>query len=262
MKTLGLVVHPTKPEAARAAGQLRSAASGRGLTVVDASVDSCDVVVALGGDGTILRGASIASARGVPLLGVNLGRFGYLASIGESRIDDALDVLGTDQYSTDERMMIEASVTGLESRAGPLVALNEFVVERADPSRVIGLRVLLGRQEVATYTADGFIVATPTGSTAYSLSAGGPIVEPSIDAFVLTPVSAHSPLWRSIVVSPEKTVAIEVLEGSAALSADGVAAGSLTPGGIVHIRRTPQPLRLVSLGEYDFFARIKTRFGV
>lgn len=154
----------------------------------------------------------------------------------------------------------------------PVVALNEFVVEKATPSRVIGIRVSVDAEAIATYTADGFIVATPTGSTAYSLSAGGPVLEPSLHAIVLTPVSAHSPLWRSIVVEPERKISLEIVDGTAAFSADGEPLATLAVKQTVRIRSRERPLRLVNLeapsGQSGrvlqtsprFFKKLRTRF--
>lgn len=263
MKAIGMVVHPGKPEARRAAELLRELAGRRGIDVSDAEEDrAADLILALGGDGTILRAAGLAAAREVPLLGVNLGRFGYLSSIEEARLDEALEEIAAGRYSIEERMMLNAVAYEGGSERARVRALNEVVVERATPSRVIDVKVSVGGDEVATYTADGFIVATPTGSTAYSLSAGGPIVEPCLRAMVLTPVSAHSPLWRSIVVGADREVAIEVLQGAPTLSADGQSVDELSPGAAVRIRPDERPLQLVDLGGYDFFRRIRARFRV
>lgn len=243
MTTVGLLVHPSKAEARQAADDLRRLAEGKGLKVVDAAEGGSDVVVALGGDGTILRAARLAHDAEVPLLGINVGRLGFLSTIDASRLESALEALATGTYAIEKRMMLEGSFGNNASAH----ALNEFVVEKATPSRVIGIRVSVDSDVIATYTADGFIVATPTGSTAYSLSAGGPVLEPSIDAIVLTPVSAHSPLWRSIVVEPERSVSLDIVDGTAAFSADGQPLATLETGQGAKVRRAERPLQLVNL---------------
>lgn len=240
------------------------------MKVVDASNGAFDVVIALGGDGTILRASRLADENDVALLGVNVGRLGFLSTVESGRLEYALDALSAGSYAVEERMLLEAT---LENEV-PAYALNEFVVEKATPSRAIGIRVLVDADVIATYTADGFIVATPTGSTAYSLSAGGPVLEPSIEAIVLTPVSAHSPLWRSIVVEPHRNVQLEIVDGVAAFSADGEPLATLQEGQTARIRRRERPLRLVNLEAPStdpgrvlstsprFFKKLKARFNL
>lgn len=270
MTKIGLVVHPTKSEARKAADELRRLAGDRGIAVGEKETDPCDVLVALGGDGTILRAARIARSEDIPLLGVNVGRLGFLSTADSSQLDAVLEAIASDNYAVEERVLLEATLgDGLVA-----LALNEFVVEKATPSRVIDVRVSVDSEVLATYTADGFIVATPTGSTAYSLSAGGPVVEPSIEALVLTPVSAHSPLWRSIVVRPERIVMLEIVEGTAAVSGDGELLGTLMKGDAVKVAKHEGALRLINLearpdgpghvlsSSPKFFRKIRSRFNL
>lgn len=260
MTALGLVVHPTKEKAKRAAEDLRALARSSGLTVADASGDEpFDLVVALGGDGTILRAASVAAARRVPLLGVNLGRLGFLSTVEASGLKIAVDAIARRAYSLEPRMMLEAAVYDGAVELARVVALNEVVLEKATPSRVVEFQVSVGEEEVARYTADGFIVATPTGSTAYSLSAGGPIVEPGLRAMVLTPVCSHSPLWRSIVIGTGRSVKLTQSGGPAALSADGNMLLDLPMGAHVVISAGERPLQLMHIDGVGFFVRLRTR---
>jgi NAD+ kinase len=259
LKRLGVVVHPSRQEVKDAKERLIAIAEERQLTVVDAEEEPCDVVIALGGDGTILRAAGVAWRAKVPLLAVNLGRFGYLSSVDQSQMEEAVDALMSGDLEIDQRMMVEASIPGVSSIP---VALNEFVVERAEPARVIEVRVSVGDEEIATYTVDGFIVATPTGSTAYSLSAGGPIVEPHMHALLLTPVSPHRPLWRPVVVGPGRIVSIELVSGKAILTADGQVVSSVEEGQEIRFRSTESPVGFVDVGGYDFFRRIRSRFHI
>jgi NAD+ kinase len=271
--TLGLIVHPTKPEAQSAAAKLRSLAEAKGIQIVDArESERAEMVLALGGDGTILRGAAIAHRRGIPLLGVNVGRLGFLSTVEASRLEEALDGVMNSSYGVQSRMMLETGDLDFPSDKTAKTALNEVSVEKATPARTIRVRVSIDREELVAYTADGFILATPTGSTAYSLSAGGPVLEPSLEAMILTPVSAHSPLWRSsVVIQATHTVMLEVLEGPAALSADGETLRSLQAGDRVAVRKHPDPLRLVTMEDGSahnaesaeggaFFRKLKTRF--
>lgn len=259
--TIGVVRHPTSAGAARAMIGLSRIAAAAGVAVVPAEAGTAfDAIVALGGDGTMLRAAQQAAQAQVPLLGVNLGRVGFLSSAEEGQLEQAVAALEAGDYSIEPRMMLD----GVASLAGePLLAclaLNEVVVEKATPSRVIDVGLAVGGEDVARYTADGFIVATPTGSTAYSLSAGGPIVEPELDAMVLTPVCAHSLRWRAIVVGPHRPVVVTLVEGGGALVADGQPVGLLPDGAEVTIQPHPEPLRLIRLKDEGFFSRFRSRF--
>jgi NAD+ kinase len=159
-------------------------------------------------------------------------------------------------------MMLTARATHGGGDLEPVTALNEVVIERGTLSRVVSINVSVGGDPVATYVADGFIVATPTGSTAYSLSAGGPVVEPEVQAMVLTSVSAHSPLWRSIVVGPDRTVTLETPADAVALSADGQAVGILSAGSKVTVSPHPEPLQLIGPGSSRFYDKLRSRFHV
>jgi NAD+ kinase len=142
------------------------------------------------------------------------------------------------------------------------MALNEIVLERGVDSRVVSIRVRVDEETVAIYTADGFIVSTPTGSTAYSLSAGGPVVEPEVDAMVLTSVCAHTPLWRSIVVNPNRTVTLETPNDRVAVTADGQVIARVEPGSKVTVVRHPRPLKLLAAYKAHFYDKLRFRFHV
>lgn len=258
---IAAVVHPTSEEAQRAYEELSVLATARGVEVRDAaSSEAPDLVVALGGDGTLLRAARAAAMAHVPLLGVNLGRMGFLSSAEAGRLEEAIEALQCGDYTTENRRMLDgqASLDG-EWLVGAL-ALNEIVVEKATPSRVIDIEVSVGGEEVARYTADGFIVSTSTGSTAYALSAGGPVVEPDLDVMVLTPVCAHSIRWRSLVVGVDRPVGVRLVHASGALVADGQAVAALPNGAAVTVSPHPEPLRLIRLKDNGFFERFRSRF--
>jgi NAD+ kinase len=262
VKRVGLVLHPTNPTAREAGDRLRRLGAAQGILVEEASAGSgYEVVVALGGDGTILRAAKIAWQLDVPVLGVNLGNLGFLSTVDVDQLDQVVEGLATNRYRLEERMMLEATAISSQVEAAKVVALNEIVVERVTPTRVVDIRLSVGQERVATYTADGFIVSTPTGSTAYSLSAGGPVVEPQVQAMVLTAVSAHAPLWRSIVVSPDRMVTLET-PNAVAFSADGQQVETLAPGSKVTVIPHTRPLKLLNLVRPNFYQKLRSRFHV
>lgn len=263
MRCIGLVVHPAKELALAAAEELKALGSSHGVDVVEAHPEiKADLVVALGGDGTTLRAAILAYELDVPLIGVNLGTLGFLSSIDTTRLETVFERLTTGQYEIEERMLLSAAAFQGEQLRAEVIALNEVVIERGTLSRIISIRVQVGEEAVATYSADGFIVSTPTGSTAYSLSAGGPVVEPGVEGLVLTSVSAHSPLWRSIVVAPGKIVTLETPDDRIAVSADGRPVTDLEPGGRVIVARSPHPLKLATMEGPNFYGKLRSRFHV
>lgn len=264
MKTIGLVIHPTNPKARQTADRIREDGAHRGLDVVtmDESGPEPDAILALGGDGTLLRAAQMAWRLDVPVIGANLGNLGFLSTVDPGMVDDMVQALITDIYRVEPRMMLEATARQGDEEVATFVALNEVVVERDTVARVVTLRVSVGDEVVARYTADGFIVATPTGSTAYSLSAGGPVVAPDVSALILTSVCAHTPLWRSIVVGPSQPVTLQNPEHSVALSADGLHLGGLQPGGVITVRAHPRPLKLLAAYKSHFYDKLRARFHV
>lgn len=264
MRTIGLVVHPTNPKAAEAGEAIREHGADRGLEVVDATEDGepPDAILALGGDGTLLRGAQIAWRLDVPIVGANLGNLGFLSTVPPDRVDEMVRNLITDIYRVEERMMLEAWGRLGDQELFRVMALNEIVLERGIDSRVVSIKVCVDEETVALYTADGFIVSTPTGSTAYSLSAGGPVVEPEVDAMVLTSVCAHSPLWRSIVVNPNRVVTLETPQDTVAVTSDGQLIARLKPGSKVTVVRHPRRLKLLAAYKAHFYDKLRFRFHV
>ncbi|MEX2588501.1 MAG: NAD(+)/NADH kinase [Actinomycetota bacterium] len=264
MKTIGLVIHPTNPKAKETADRIREDGAHRGLDVVtvDSSTDHPDAILALGGDGTLLRAAQVAWRLDVPVLGANLGNLGFLSTVDPGMVDDMVQALITDIYRVEHRMMLQATAFQGDEELYSFMALNEVVVERDTVARVVTVRVSVGHETVARYTADGFIVSTPTGSTAYSLSAGGPVVAPDVDAVVLTAVCAHTPLWRSIVIGGSHTVFLETPQDSVALSTDGQHLGDLQPGGVIKVEAHPRPLKLLTAYKSHFYDKLRQRFHV
>jgi NAD+ kinase len=224
-----------------------------------ALADGCDLAISLGGDGTMLRTVDLVAAKGVPVLGVNVGQLGYLTEVDPVDLFDALERVFNGEHRIEERMMLDVRVGG----AMRTLALNECVIEKTATGRTVRLRLSLSGEFFTTYAADGVIIATPTGSTAYSFSARGPIVDPAHRAMVVTPVSPHMLFDRSMVLAPEATVRLEV-DGHrpASVSADGRHLAELTDGEAVECTATPIPARLVRFGGSNFHRILKAKFGL
>jgi NAD+ kinase len=255
---VAIVVHTGKPEALKLEEELRAFLSERGVTV---SPDDPDLVVSLGGDGTMLKAAQLAHAADAPLLGVNLGTLGYLTEVDAGSERAAVDAVLAGTYGIEERMMLSCEVG---AAGGSYVGLNEVLVERSSRLRLVRLAVRIGGEQLAAFNADGVIVATPTGSTAYALSAGGPIVSPRAECMVLVPVSAHMIFARPFVLAPDEVVEIAVdgPDQEASLALDGALGCDLGPGAVVTVQRHPRPLKLVRLGGPGFLERLRTKLGL
>jgi NAD+ kinase len=241
-----------------------AALSVPGLTVVDGDTAAAgaEIVFSFGGDGTFLRAAELARPHGVPLLGINLGKVGFLA---EAEIDDLeqaiADVVGG-TYTVDERMTIEVTA---ERRGRPVArswALNEITVEKGVRERMIELRVDVDGRPLSRYGCDGVVCATPTGSTAYAFSAGGPVVWPQVEALLLVPISAHALFSRALVTAPTSTITITVdpFTTSAMLSCDSRRVFDLAPGTSVTVRRGTWPVRVVRVRPQTFTERLVAKF--
>lgn len=225
--------------------------------------EQLDLLITFGGDGTLLRGARLLGAREAPILGVNLGRMGFLTTATAETLDEALAAAASGRYEVDTRRALEARITGPDgtARPGPL-ALNDVVLHKGGVARVIGLRVLLKGEEIGRYSADGVIVATPTGSTAYSLSAGGPVVLPGVDALVITPICPHTLAVRPIVVPGDAEVTVEQippLGDEVVISYDGQVGTTLKASDRVLVRRAQSAVRLIRLEKEGFFARMRRK---
>lgn len=226
-------------------------------------IAEADLVLSLGGDGTMLRAVRLLEGAAVPLLGVNLGSLGYLTEVEPDHLDDALGRLAAGAASggwlLDERMMLDVTVNGtLVGRA-----LNEAVVEKAESGHTVRLLARIDGEPFTYYAADGLIVATPTGSTAYSLSARGPVVSPRHRAMLLTPVSPHMLFDRTLVLDPTEVIEIEVTGHRAAeLTLDGQAAASLDDGDIVGCVPSDATARFVRFGGERYHQILKAKFGL
>ncbi len=240
------------------AARLSEAALAQGHEVSrgDDPEGAVDVVAAVGGDGTVLAAVQTSLRLDAPVLGFNLGTIGFLAEAEPGDLEHVIASLGAGQYTVGERMALTA-----QTRAGTATGLNDVVVEKVDSSRLISLEVAIDDEHFTTYRADGLIVATPTGSTAYNFSAQGPLADPGLDALILTPVATHSLFDRSVVLSPESKVTISVsLDRPVKVTVDKIAMGELQRGESVTITRAPGPVRFVVLRQRSFASRIKDKF--
>jgi NAD+ kinase len=255
-----LVEHPGKDQVRELREDIERFLIGSGVEV---SSTEPQLVISLGGDGTMLRAAQIAHFNDAVLLGINLGTLGYLAEVEASASLDALQEVLAGNFTVQPRMMLRCEVT---SAAGSTshVGLNEVLVERAARHRLVRLGVTIGGERLASFNADGIIVATPTGSTAYALSAGGPIVSPRAETIVVVPVSPHMIFSRPFVLAPDEVVEIE-LEGDnveAQVTLDGAISTPIQSGSKATVRRHERPLRLVKLEGPLFLARLRSKLDL
>ncbi len=227
----------------------------------------CDLAISLGGDGTILSAAHMIGRAGVPILGVKFGGLGFLVQIGPDEFYPAMESILAGNYDIQNRMVLEARIL-TKPAAAPLYAMNDFVIDRGGHFRLVHLQTDIDNEFLNTYIADGLIISTPTGSTAYSLSAGGPILSPEMNAMVITPICPHSLSARPVVIPDEKIVRVELSGGEVAinLSADGQMICKIAPGTPVEIRKADYAIKLVrktgpnSAGFYDML-RAKLHWG-
>ena len=271
LRAVGLLPHPTRETAAVLARHASERLAAHGIDVRGPAEDDrgtldpegLDVIISLGGDGTMLRAVDLAYEAGVPVLGVNVGQMGYLAEVEPDDFDAALDRLVAGDYEVAERMVLEMTVVSAGTARGHWFALNEAVLEKVHTGRLARLDVEINGTFFTTYAADGVIVATPTGSTAYSFSARGPIVSPRNRCVLLTPVSPHMLFDRSLVLAPEETLRFRVCDNhSVALTLDGRELGELAADDAVTFRGGGLPARIVTLWPRDFHQILKAKFGL
>ncbi|HET6694409.1 MAG TPA: NAD kinase [Pedococcus sp.] len=237
------------------------------VTVADPAnpAEGCELVCVLGGDGTILRGAEMSRGTGAPLLGVNLGHVGFLAESEREDLGATVERIVARDYAVEERMTLEVTV----QHDGDLVysswALNEASVEKAARERMLELTVEIDGRPLSTWGCDGVVMATPTGSTAYAFSAGGPVVWPDVEAMLLVPISAHALFARPMVVGPSSHLALEVVPdtlGAGVLWCDGRRAVDLPPGARIEVVRSATPVRLARLTSSPFTDRLVAKFDL
>lgn len=224
----------------------------------------CDLAVVFGGDGTILRTAELCRVTDTPLFGVNLGHVGFLAEADVEDIHDVAEAVITGAYAVEERLTIDVSVIVDGQIVGQNWALNEAAVEKAARERMLELVVEIDQRPVSRWGCDGIVCATPTGSTAYNFSAGGPIVWPEVQALLMVPISAHALFARPMVMSPQSTLAIEIIgeQTSGILWCDGRRAAELPQGARIEVCRGQRPIRVARMHQASFADRLVRKFSL
>ncbi|WP_188194821.1 NAD(+)/NADH kinase [Nonomuraea sp. SYSU D8015] len=273
--TVGLVLHPER-DSKKAIDTILNWAAGKGATVLglpeevgrihcsavpvdaDALVERADLLVGLGGDGTMLRTMRLLAGRPTPILGVNLGRLGFLAEIDVDELGDTLSAIDGHRYTIEPRMAIRSRVGDTE-----VTAFNDIALVRIPGEGLGAVAVTPAGSDFVRYAADAVIVATSTGSTAYSFSAGGPIVSPRVEAVLVVPAAAHSAFNRALVLPADEEVTLEVLpsSGRLAVEVDGAVAGHLCPGDRITVSAWPGAAKVVRVGT-TFYERARRKLRV
>ena len=281
MTTVGLVVHQGRSLAGEIAADMAAwlVAAGHQVrvpagdasritalapwsTAEDALAADLDLAVSIGGDGTMLRAVRLVSQAGTPVLGVNVGHLGYLTEVEPAGWRDALVRVLAGDHLVEERMTLCVEVMREGEPSVIHTALNDAVVEKLEAGHTVRVGVNISARPAISYATDALIVATPTGSTAYNLSAGGPLVSPRLEALIVTPVAPHSLFGRALVVAPDEIVDVTILHGRAVLGVDGRHLGPLGVDDVVRCKAAPEPARLVTFGEREFWRILKTKFGL
>lgn len=280
MKTIGVIVNRERDEGLEstrtivervrslkgAAYVLPTIAEELGMREIGRSeeelLDASEVVVCLGGDGTFLTVARMIYPKATPILGINLGNLGFLAEVDRNEMTAAVDKLIKDDYAVQERMTLETEIYRGNELVGRDVALNDIVISRGALSRILHIKTYINNDFVDIFPGDGLIVSSPTGSTAYSLSTGGPIVEPDIDLILVTPICPHILYSRSFITTGDRTVKAvveEKYEHSAMVTVDGQKGYEVRGGDIIEVRKAPGTVKLVKMSSRSFFNVLRAK---
>lgn len=275
MKTFYLVTNQEKEDAARTEGFIADYLNGHGAVCYLKSQEKgaagrytdpgqvpagVDCVITIGGDGTLIQAARDLVERSLPLIGINRGHLGYLTQVSEEKeLIEMLNALLKDNYHLESRMMLTGKVVRAGRTVASDLALNEILVGRRQLLKALHFRISVNGQFLNDYTADGMIIATPTGSTAYNLSAGGPIISPAAKLMVMTPICSHALNARSIVLASEDEILIEPLEDEQMLAFDGNPAGDLSPGDRIYIARAQAETKLIQLKKVSFLQHLSSK---
>lgn len=280
MKTIGLAPHPDKPEAVQLAARVADWLTSRGIGALlpsniartisrpeleaDSSRIACsDLLIVMGGDGSMLRWSRLAAPHGTPMLGVNFGHYGFITEVEPHEVLSSVERILAGEYTVSERVVLKAVVIRDSEPTATYYGLNDVVVSKGPLARMVSLHTYVGGKFIVTYAADGIIIASPTGSTAYSLSAGGPVVHPDVGVLVITPVCPHTLNVRSLVVPDGEKIQIigECREGEpdTMLTLDGQLGGHLACSETVEVGKADFPARLVQLDPQSFYDKLQTR---
>ncbi len=282
--TAGFVVNTSRKAAVQCAGELARWLEVRGVAVrcqaaaaplmgseragtacADEEVGAADFVVALGGDGTLLSASRLTAAHHTPILGIHVGgpaSFGFLTESAPGNAVEALERVLEGRYRLDERMMVSATVRRADRPVGAFDALNDLVIAKGALARLLKMQIHVGDTYIATYAADGIIVATPTGSTAYNLAAGGPLVHPTVRVIIMTPICPHTLNVRSLIIDETERARVVVVtdpRDMALLTVDGQVGFELRPGDVVEFARSERRTRFIVLDGSNFYHKLQTR---
>ena len=281
MKRIGLITNLSKDSNGSKTGWIIEQANNLGMEILvipevyglirkGTAVDQnslfalSDMVVSLGGDGTLLQAARQAALSGKPIMGINMGNLGFLTDVELSHAEMALVALKENRFSTERRMMLSGTVIRGKEEHPPFVAFNDIGIMKALVSRIIHLKARVNHHEINSYSGDGLLVSSPTGSTAYSLSAGGPIVNPSLECLLLTPICPHSLNARSIITNSNDIIEIEVMstDRNITLTADGQAETTLFAGDKVLVKKADIYVELLRTQEQNFFKLLHEKITI
>jgi NAD+ kinase len=262
-RNIVIVGKPDEPRVTEPTEQLRAHLTEAGVNLLAREeIDSADLVIAIGGDGTMLYASRLAREFGTPILGINRGRLGFLADVTPEEMLTSVDHVLQGDYSTDSRLLLEARMLRRNGDQEVAYALNDVVLQRRETGRMVDFETRIAGQYVNTHSGDGLVIATPTGSTAYALSCGGPIIEPQLDAVVVVPISPHTLTDRPIVVSSGQPVEVSLLQRDdtkAEITVDGNPMGDIWPGDKLQISAANNRVTLVHPPGYDFYEILRSK---
>ena len=275
MDKVGIIINRRKPGATVLAKKIKVWLKKQGKTVFQGSrenvkeiIEKSDLLVCLGGDGTILHVAGNMAKKSIPVVGVNLGGLGFLTGVKGQEVFKELASIFRGSCKIEERILIQARIGALQEAGGDRIfqGLNDVVINREGLTRYLKIRVKAGGEDLMSFWGDGVIVATPTGSTAYSLSAGGPFVYPTLDSFVVTPLCAHALLTRPIVLPTDKKISVtlqgEKGSGRASFTMDGQIKRVISPENRIEISKAPLHFKLIGSSQRSYLATLREKFGM
>lgn len=277
---IGVIANARKEKAPECINRLRSWVRERGIEVLlekeiaekmgeAGGIDRrelgalVDLVIVFGGDGTLLMAARSVRTFHVPILGVNLGSFGYLTVVNLNEMRDVLERILEGDYRTDSRMMLDVAFHNADGLAGQYSVLNDIVINRGNLSRMVEVETIVDDRYLTTYRADGLIISTPTGSTAYSLSAGGPIVSPRLDSFIINPICPHTLTNRPVILPGDARLRalLWTKDQGALLTLDGQISVTMKPGDSIHVEKSKYTAHLVASPDRDHFQILRSKLG-
>jgi len=229
---------------------------------LDLSKAKADLILVLGGDGSIISTARRLNNNPIPVIGVNLGKFGFLAEYSLEELKESFTNIITKRMKTSSLMMLDCLINRGNKKNGPFIALNDIVVTRGSISRMVYFRLFIDGKEITVFGADGVIISTPVGSTAYSLSAGGPLVSPETQSLIITPICAHTLSMRTLVLPPDSTIELQLADGSGQeiiLTVDGQVSMYLRQSDRITLRKSKAAFRLVRLGKRSFYETLREK---